>query len=1496
MTDINSYLKQLSQKTWLNQANQNQQLSSVDIVVPVFNGFNALEKCVQSLLKHTNPSNTITFLNDASTDDRVNHLLQQLVDNHSHIQVVNQHNNVGYLNNVNSFMVKSTRDVVLLNSDTQVTAGWLSEMLQVAADQRVGAVCPLSNNATLLTITAKNSEDFQQLKHYSNQWYPIPTAVGFCMLIKQHVISKLGGFDSYYNPGYGEECDYSLQIRNLGLQVACAPAAFVYHIGSQSFQTKAEKLKATHQKLLDLRWPKYTSEITRFLANNPTNFINQKLKKHSGTTRILHVLHGLDSKGGVELFTRQLLNRFNLQFQHTVLIPERNTQFKSNLNSLGFEVIELHDLCHKPDHIIFNLPADLYHQQYDLYFQNLLLAGGFELVHFHSLIGVGTSVWPLICYQHGIPYQMFIHDHFGLCQVFTLSTKRKGQESACGKKAMELNDKDCQQCLAQKTKKSKLTRDSFMSLRHEIWSAVIKHAERLYFPSEYLLTTYQASHPVVTEKSTVIKPCFYPEKTTACKVADVNDINVAFLGQFGELKGAQLFIDFYHAANRPEVTWHIFGGCDPRYDQQLAQTNIKTHGQYESSQLPELLKDIDLVVLTSVFPETYGITLTEAWVHGIPVLAPNLGAYSLRVTEGKNGYLYQHNDLTSLMSCFENWLAMLSAGKAIKAIQYQENAESTSVGDNVSLIQDGYRQATAKRLHKNNIKTQESFLNKPGLNASEAMQNWLESTTTLEADADWLEPLPNLSVLLMGNNSRSSKENPVNLLPASTQMIDAKALQLPDIQKLSDPYLVIDEGCLINENLGNWINDFKQSGALLGTADHALHNHNKQLYAPQFQQRFSWQNHLISRPYTACMLIKPQAIKDEQTLQLIKNRQLNDLIERIYQINPSYIHHFPYLSHSVDDTEWASQWKRKSEIHQPKLTNISSKVLLLIESNLDKPKMIGHIKKQSLMTNGVVDVTVFNALEKSQALDNTTTSDYEFIGLLNDNLAFKNSHFLEKAISILRQSSLDALSPIANNGMIQGVVAGKKWGAANHFMGIGRIRDTRFDQADSAFEYDLLDDDIMLFKAAAFKSIKSQWERYVGHYLPLHMSHWLHKTSHSLGLCWIKGLIKQGVPNQSIHPEMQDLQEQRQAIINEKLQFPIGPVYSASYSARSGSNLDLTMPAFKTPKRLPRIIGYAHDDWASGFYRVKGPLTALAANNQASIHFLPTADKQHTATPYELHRMQADTLLLHHFFSDQQLAALIQYKKQTNMRIVLGVDDLLTDIPSYNPFSKLTPSDTATRIKLACSLADCLVVSTEKLAETYSQFHKNTVIIPNRLSQTIWHNLGVTNPPQEKLRIGWAGAAQHQHDLKLLKPVIEATQGCCDWVIFGEPPKSISQAYYQHHQPVALADYAEKLNSLQLDLAVAPLVDNSFNQAKSNLKLLEFGTLGIPVIASDLAPYLNSPANLQANNPDAWINTIQLYHKNRNLLEQHGKALQEWVQDQYILEDHLQDWLDILLK
>ncbi len=69
-----------------------------------------------------------------------------------------------------------------------------------------------------------------------------------------------------------------------------------------------------------------------------------------------------------------------------------------------------------------------------------------------------------------------------------------------------------------------------------------------------------------------------------------------------------------------------------------------------------------------------------------------------------------------------------------------------------------------------------------------------------------------------------------------------------------------------------------------------------------------------------------------------------------------------------------------------------------------------------------------------------------------------------------------------------------------------------------------------------------------------------------------------------------------------------------------------------------------------------------------------------------------------------------------------------------------------------------------------------------------------------------------------------------------------------------LDPYPAKLASLDLDLALAPLEQHPFNECKSHLKLLEYGVLGYPVIATDIRPYQGDyPVIRVQNRVEDWV-------------------------------------------
>src|SRR5690606_28289037 len=151
-------------------------------------------------------------------------------------------------------------------------------------------------------------------------------------------------------------------------------------------------------------------------------------------------------------------------------------------------------------------------------------------------------------------------------------------------------------------------------------------------------------------------------------------------------------------------------------------------------------------------------------------------------------------------------------------------------------------------------------------------------------------------------------------------------------------------------------------------------------------------------------------------------------------------------------------------------------------------------------------------------------------------------------------------------------------------------------------------------------------------------------------------------------------------------------------------------------------------------------------------------------------------------------------------------------------------SDILRSLRRAFALVDRLVVSTPALAEAFAGMHPDIRVARNRLPPAWWNGLPAprrsTGP---KPRVGWAGGVSHTGDLEMIADVVAELADEVDWVFFGMCPDRLRPHVAEFHPGVDIAQYPRALALLRLDLAIAPLEQNRFNECKSNLRLLEYG-------------------------------------------------------------------------
>src|ERR1700687_4073465 len=129
-------------------------MEGVAIVIPVYNALALTQRCVESVVKHSTGDWRLILVDDASTDPGLQGELRRFAEADTRVRVLVNDANQGFIKTANRGMREGAgRDLLLLNSDTEVFAGYLERLRAcVYADNATGIVSPLSNNATICSV------------------------------------------------------------------------------------------------------------------------------------------------------------------------------------------------------------------------------------------------------------------------------------------------------------------------------------------------------------------------------------------------------------------------------------------------------------------------------------------------------------------------------------------------------------------------------------------------------------------------------------------------------------------------------------------------------------------------------------------------------------------------------------------------------------------------------------------------------------------------------------------------------------------------------------------------------------------------------------------------------------------------------------------------------------------------------------------------------------------------------------------------------------------------------------------------------------------------------------------------------------------------------------------------------------------------------------------------------------------------------------------------
>ncbi|MBC0853089.1 glycosyltransferase [Pantoea stewartii] len=317
---------------------------------------------------------------------------------------------------------------------------------------------------------------------------------------------------------------------------------------------------------------------------------------------------------------------------------------------------------------------------------------------------------------------------------------------------------------------------------------------------------------------------------------------------------------------------------------------------------------------------------------------------------------------------------------------------------------------------------------------------------------------------------------------------------------------------------------------------------------------------------------------------------------------------------------------------------------------------------------------------------------------------------------------------------------------------------------------------------------------------------------------------------------------------------------------------------------LPVVLAH-HVDWQGcGNHRILQPFKAMESQL-----LLEGGLTQQIPGVMEVALLQPDIIVLESLSGGRFPSVMAQYRDVCDAKIVVEYDDYLLNVPVKNGNRNQFPKQIVKNLRKVMECADWVVVSTAPLADAYSRFHHDIRIAQNRLAEGQWGHLTSQRGVGRKVRIGWAGGSTHAGDLQILLPLIKELEDKVEWVFMGMKPRGV---HCEFHTGVPFDMYPEKLASLNLDLALVPLEVNQFNECKSNLRLLEIGTCGVPIIATSIEPYrCGLPVTLVENRFKDWMGAIRAHLADMDATRRLGDQLRAAVhQDWYLREQGLNEW------
>lgn len=254
--------------------------------------------------------------------------------------------------------------------------------------------------------------------------------------------------------------------------------------------------------------------------------------------------------------------------------------------------------------------------------------------------------------------------------------------------------------------------------------------------------------------------------------------------------------------------------------------------------------------------------------------------------------------------------------------------------------------------------------------------------------------------------------------------------------------------------------------------------------------------------------------------------------------------------------------------------------------------------------------------------------------------------------------------------------------------------------------------------------------------------------------------------------------------------------------------------------------------------------------------------------------------------------------------VIVDIDDLLTNLPSDHPNVQEFRSN---QLEDILTIANHVTTSTEYLKMTWGHLNKNIRVIPNCIDEKRYIDFKdrrdhvVAKPYHSGFVVGWTGSQSHRSDLvftgfieglTLLMDKYDDVRAffhvlCPQTLIdrFG------SRVIFQE-RTVDFLDWPSICFTFPFDVCAVPLLDHPFNDAKSDLRLIDMAPFRIPLIASPRKDFIRHAERdfMVYADKGEWFEALEWAYLHRSDLAEMGDKAHDYVMSERVSTKAAELW------